>query len=229
MNYSLLAALLLHQAHAYAESPNWYCKQVASERQGSTTINSCGIGMGKDENEARTNALDNAQKEFLKVCGLSDDCKNHKISASPERTTCEKSDRTYKCYRLIVFSIGPLAEPTEKISNSKNIDKTPIESSKNENIETIQSDKVDIKEIFTPFVYSQIKTNPKVYKGMPKAELLKQFGRPERVSEAGFRQNAYYFWYEGNMCDYGGCDVTISDGVVEKFDKFKPEFTDLLK
>ena len=122
-------------AVARAEEPeNWFCKENASQRRGNS-IYSCGVGLGKDENEARVRAFDNATAEFSKVCHASDDCNGHEISADPKRTTCAPDGRDkFKCYRLVVFAIGRLTDKAlvldqlslPEISKIKNSENPPV-------------------------------------------------------------------------------------------------------
>lgn len=213
-----------------SDSPAWYCKEVASERKGSQ-VYACGVGMGVDENEARTDAFENARKEFIRICSLSADCKDHQIITTPERTTCETSGKKTKCYRLLVFSIGPKGgDPLpalEKSKNSEPAQESRVEARTPEPIEEIKD--TSLKEVFRPFVYSQIRNNPKVYKGMPKAVLLRQFGAPKSISELSYQNDSYFFWYEGQMCNGPTCHVIITNDEVEKFADFKPIFTDVLR
>jgi len=213
-----------------SDSPAWYCKEVASERKGSQ-VYACGVGLGADENEARTDAFENARKEFIRICSLSADCKDHQIITTPERTTCETSGKKTKCYRLLVFSIGPKGgDPLPALEKSKNSGpslEARAEATKPEPIEEIKD--TSVKEIFRPFVYSQIKNNPKVYKGMPKAVLLRQFGAPKSISELSYKNDSYFFWYEGLMCNGPTCHVIVTNDEVERFADFKPIFTDVLR
>lgn len=75
--------ILLFPIYAVA-AEQWICVEASSQKQGKV-ISACGIGMGKNENEARLNAFDNAKTEFQRVCLSSDDCKmclKDKISCS---------------------------------------------------------------------------------------------------------------------------------------------------
>ena len=83
----------------------WLCEEEASQREGNT-IKSCGIGQAKTEAEARDMALDNAKKEFDKICNASVDCAGHKTIADPRRTSCSLKGNTYTCHRLIAFEIS---------------------------------------------------------------------------------------------------------------------------
>jgi hypothetical protein len=247
MDLLLFFSVFLNSAPVLASESSWYCKEVASERKGDL-INACGIGKAKEENEARTIAFENARKEFFRVCGLSESCTGHEVNASPERTTCETDGKSIKCYRLIVFKIGPkkaspptetptpapppaspAAEPSALSSPASTPSPTPAPSATPEP-EAFQD--VVVKEVFKPFVYTQIRTNPKVSVGMAKADLLRQFGAPERITEyQGSRGTTYTFWYDGKMCIYSisSCKVRVEDDRVYEFEDFKPIYTDLLK
>ena len=218
----MISLLVILLSQAQAETPNWYCKEVASERQGNI-IHSCGIGTGNDENEARSTAFDNAKIEFKKVCGLSADCKNHLVSVKPERTTCDKVETGFKCHRLLTFSIGPKSD--EKIEDEE---KVTVKSKAIANYKPIDNIKSpDTDEVFKPFVYKQIERNPQVYIGMPKKELLQKFGAPRTVNN-----NTAQFFYEfkGKMCqDDQECYVTLQDDYVKNYMDFKSIYTDLFK
>ncbi len=114
-------------ALALENSPEWYCKNVASEKMGNI-INSCGIGFGADESEARDLAFDHAKKEFDKICSISDDCQGHAVNANPKRTTCEEVGKKIKCYRLIEFKIGERSSRTHvsSIASSAVMQNSPV-------------------------------------------------------------------------------------------------------
>lgn len=175
--------ILLIASQAIAGT-DWLCTEEASQRKGDS-IYACGIGIGQDERVARDAAFDSAKAEFKKVCGASDDCKMHRITVSPERTTCERDAKGIKCYRLIVFSIGEAvalkdgarARPTKERPDS-----------------------------FESFEYSEIASLPKVRIGMTKAELLKGFGEPKGIGQVWMPNKG--FWgthatllvFSGKMC-----------------------------
>jgi hypothetical protein len=97
--------LILLFAQTAQASDSWLCKEASSKRVGSD-LYSCGVAQSETENEARTEAFQNAQREFEMVCNISQDCKGHQVSIEPKRMTCDQSkDGSYKCYRLIVFTI----------------------------------------------------------------------------------------------------------------------------
>lgn len=106
-------------------SDNWLCKEASSERNGAD-IHACGIGYGKDENEARLSAFDNAKKEFSAFCVASDDCRDHEINVVPSRTSCESNNGKYQCYRMIIFKIGMMTEaPPPPGSSYEDLTETP--------------------------------------------------------------------------------------------------------
>lgn len=87
-------------------SEEWLCTSEASQVHNGNVF-SCGVGTGKDEDEARSKAFVNAQSEFDRICGASTNCRGRAVTVEPRRTTCEPlGDSHYKCYRLIVFSVG---------------------------------------------------------------------------------------------------------------------------
>ena len=83
----------------------WLCTEESSQLINGT-IQACGVASGRDENEARSRAFDNAKAEFDKVCNASDSCRGHIIDADPKRTTCEPQKEGFKCYRAVEFQIG---------------------------------------------------------------------------------------------------------------------------
>lgn len=97
----LLILLLPLNAHSA-----WYCNEVASEwvEQGKT-LSSCGVGYGKDENEARLNAFENAKKEFNTVCGKETSCAGRVVNIDPQRADCNMMDGQFTCHRLFHFYI----------------------------------------------------------------------------------------------------------------------------
>lgn len=86
-------------------SDAWLCTSESSQVHGGSVF-SCGIGVGKDEGEARAKAFGAAQSEFYHICGASTNCKGHAVIVEPRRTTCETANSGYKCYRLVVFTVS---------------------------------------------------------------------------------------------------------------------------
>ncbi len=100
------------KADDMATTPDqWFCTDDQAQRSGNT-FSICGVGTASVEGEARTAALHNAIHEFQVMCDLSSDCKGHKVSVEPKRSTCQHTKlsdgyfaHAMTCYRLFVFSI----------------------------------------------------------------------------------------------------------------------------
>lgn len=151
----------------------WYCQEVASERVAKDTIRSCGVGIAATENQARLNAFDNAREEFKRIASASSDINQKSVVINPQRTSCDKIDGQYKCYRLLVFTFENGSSHPVNVAN-RSIAATPTKES------TIQ----------------------KIKKGMKKVELLKIFGNPQSESTIGRFVLLYYVgpvcsWYLG--------------------------------
>jgi len=102
----LIAITFLLLVSRYAFSADWYCKEVASEwMEKGKSLQTCGIGYGRNENEARADAFKNAQKEFKNVCNKNSRCYNKVTNVDPKRTECKRSNSGYICHRLINFII----------------------------------------------------------------------------------------------------------------------------
>ena len=86
-------------------SEDWFCTSQSSKVEGES-VKACGVGIGKDENEARLKAFDAAKDEFLRVCAASDGCRDRSTSIEPERTSCAKDATGFKCYRMVRFALG---------------------------------------------------------------------------------------------------------------------------
>lgn len=82
----------------------WLCAEDSSQIQGSQIL-ACGVGEGVNESVARKAALKSAQDEFAAVCDTQTLCGEHKYRAIPSRSTCEKKDSGWKCYRLVKYEI----------------------------------------------------------------------------------------------------------------------------
>lgn len=104
----LMGLLLMIGSQAQAEG--WFCTEESSTVIGSY-IQTCGIGKGNDEADARSKAFDNAKIEFTKICGLSSNCKGHRMSVEPMRTTCSLKDGWYTCHRMLMFNIDVESKP----------------------------------------------------------------------------------------------------------------------
>lgn len=94
--------LTVSMAHA-AES--WLCTSESSQVIGDQ-VRACGVGHGPDEDAARASALTSAKAEFQGLCNASSDCPSRAVTVEPKRTTCEQSGKGWKCFRLLVFTMG---------------------------------------------------------------------------------------------------------------------------
>jgi len=223
--HSASIALFLYSATTMGAT-GWLCEEESSQRRGNT-ISACGIGVGRDENLARLMAFDNAKVEFSKVCGASDDCKGHRISVEPARTACDRDGKNYKCYRLIIFTIGSLAERAIKpLATTLSAPKHAPQKSPDVSEVTLQ----DTPDSFEPFTYEQIESLPKAKKGMTKKDVLKMFGSPKTVGEWGNSKKV--FFYNGKMCEHPeqGCAVFFDDkGHLHSVSDFHFRYTEDLK
>ena len=88
-------------------SVEWFCKEVSSSwMERGVILQACGIGYGDDENSARLNAFDNAQKEFEKVCNKDSVCSTKVVNIDPQRTTCSNKEGLIICHRLFYYYIS---------------------------------------------------------------------------------------------------------------------------
>lgn len=88
-----------------AEKDSWLCTEEASQRRGSN-IESCGVGVGQNEQEAREDAFTGAEHEFNRICRSSADCNSNKVIITPRRTSCEqKPDGLFVCHRLLEYAM----------------------------------------------------------------------------------------------------------------------------
>lgn len=99
---NIIFVILLSPLSAHA---GWFCSEESSEKNGNV-INACGVGVGSDENEARTQAFENAKLEYKQLCEGSDDCRYHFVNIKPKRTECSSTSQGFKCYRMLAFEIG---------------------------------------------------------------------------------------------------------------------------
>lgn len=116
--FLILLSPMLAETDSSGAETSWLCTEEASQRL-ENSIMSCGIGTGKDENQARLNAFDQAKNEFNKICDTSVDCRKHEISAEPRRTTCQQDGKGFKCYRLVAFYIAK-AQVSSKDASASN-------------------------------------------------------------------------------------------------------------
>jgi len=101
--YIIFLALFFKPISAYG---GWYCDQVASEwLDKGKILQSCGIGIGADENEARLMAFNNARKEFDLVCNRDTTCANRVVNIDPYRSACNPTKDGFICHRLFYYYI----------------------------------------------------------------------------------------------------------------------------
>jgi hypothetical protein len=222
---------------------------VATQRSGNV-FRSCGIGTGDDENSARRMAFENAKKEFGSICAISSDCRGRAISVQPERTSCAKDSARFKCYRLIVFTVGekvdhpPMAlsgdkvgEPvpvpaTGKLGQTEPPTPTPtlVDPLSPKSTALFEPIDIDEKDSFKPFYYRDIAKFPKIRVGLSKATVLARFGKPSSVrTNSGGTVIVYY--RDRSFCDGGRCSVRFDEktGQVIDFSDFRYEYTEALK
>lgn len=167
-----------------------------SSRLVGDSIEACGIGGAKDESLARLTAFDMAKLEFNRLCRASDSCPKREVTIVPQRTTCSQVNGKYMCYRMIVFNLGGP-----------------------------RADK-DSKMIAGKLEPSNL---TKIKRGMSKDELVASFGTPVRVNDLSYGSRDHLLlFFEGKMCVYStmSCSVTLNKGIVENFDRIKPEVTE---
>lgn len=108
----IIATIILLALSANAEEKaSWFCTDDSAMRTGNTYV-ICGVGTFSTEGDARRLALENAVNEFMVMCNLSSDCKNHKIVVEPKRSSCYKASANeksrwsnYSCHRMFLFTI----------------------------------------------------------------------------------------------------------------------------
>jgi hypothetical protein len=208
----------------------WLCTEEASQIQDGAVL-ACGIGEGSDENGARVKAFENARAEFIRVCDLSDNCKGYQVNVEPKRTSCEGLSKGYKCYRLLAFTIDStkMQTPEQNRSHSQQHAQSKSEPNKSSKIEHIVLQETN--EVFPPFIYDSIKSNPKVRRGMTKKALLADFGAPEKVEPSWLgKKGVLEMQYQGRMCDDDSlCYVEVGGNTVIGYRSFRPVFTEDLK
>ena len=109
----LIASLIvsLNSNAASEEKQDWFCTDDQAMKTGNTYV-ICGVGTYSTEGDARRISLENAVNEFKTICELSSDCKGHKISVEPKRSSCFKSTSSDKsrfenisCHRMFLFTV----------------------------------------------------------------------------------------------------------------------------
>lgn len=92
----------------------WIC-QVDSTQIVGGDVAACGVGDGVSEGTARSLAFESAKREFDSICGPDTECGMHKYAVEPKRTTCERVESYWKCYRMVVFKL--VSEPRREIAS----------------------------------------------------------------------------------------------------------------
>ena len=102
----------------------WYCNQVASAwLEEGRILSTCGIGYGKDEEEARVNAFESAKREFRSVCSEATSCANKVFNIDPQKSECS-FDGKFTCRRLFYFHISNDVAPKKDVPPPKVIIRT---------------------------------------------------------------------------------------------------------
>lgn len=105
---NMIVLLLSLSAHAKVRD-KWFCVEDAGQvsyDEGSMEL--CGMGYGSTEGEARAKALDQATSDYKKLCELSDECQSRSMFVIPKRTSCEESQGSWTCYRMLSFRFGEI-------------------------------------------------------------------------------------------------------------------------
>lgn len=222
MKIAIIAISASISLSAFAKE-DWLCVQESSQVQNGEVF-ACGVGEGKDENAARSSAFENARAEFLRVCNSSDDCKGHKVSVEPKRTTCERNSKeSYKCYRMVVFAIEDKGNGTDVAKHSLKDGKASSQNTDDPKRITL----IEKNEVFKPFVFESIKDNPIVRWGMTKRQLLAAFGMPaSAIDNSSYQQRGWTLYYRDKMCQYNPCSVVIMGNRVTSYTGFKPIYTE---
>ena len=97
----LYVMFMLFSAIAFGDA-NWLCVDSSSELRGDGFY-ACGVGYGGDKSVARSNALKSAREEFKAICDENTECGQRQYLPEPKRTSCDKVDTGWVCYRLIVY------------------------------------------------------------------------------------------------------------------------------
>lgn len=197
----------------------WFCTSESSAiLQGK--VQACGIGIGKDESEARLNAFDNAQAEFRKLCEASDRCHGRETDVEPKRTTCTATATGFKCYRMIVFEIQSSLKRNSVENHSHDSNHVGIERpSKQEKKNHTRTEIINT----TPGPIKIRVSNFKLRRGMKKSEVISMFGTPEDTNSNEAFMTFHYG--ESEFCS-NSCQVYFDKlGYVTTWGSVRPEFT----
>ena len=231
-------------ASSVAPAEGWLCTEAASQRSGDV-IRSCGVGYGSDENGARRDAFDNARTEFSALCDVSDDCRGREVSVTPERTSCEPTvEGGYKCYRLLVFTLGPgksdrepmpvlapklnWVPPSPRLVERLVPREAPVATPVPEPAPVATAPPERKPERRLSIVPFRPAAGAKIRLGMTKAEALKTFGRPDVVRESA--HDVAVFYRGRAFCHGDACMFRFEreTGRVIVYRDFRNEFTDAL-
>lgn len=100
----IILAILLASGKLHA-ADQWFCVDESAKREGNT-LWVCGVGEGKTEHRSRYEALSEALGAFRSICLASADCDIVRVSVEPKRLSCTENSKGWKCYQLIVVTIG---------------------------------------------------------------------------------------------------------------------------
>jgi hypothetical protein len=107
----LIVSLFIALESRATDKEQWFCTDDQAMKTGNTFV-ICGVGTYSTEGDARTKALNNAMNEFMTICELSSDCKGHKITVEPKRSSCFENTKKYHttfeqftCHRMFLFTV----------------------------------------------------------------------------------------------------------------------------
>lgn len=110
---SLCAVLLSARP---AAGGDWLCREAGSVRSGDV-IESCGVGEGDTEADARQAALLHAYRELETVCAISARCRPYELEVAPLRTECVTWDDGRRvCYRALRARITAMLRERPRVA-----------------------------------------------------------------------------------------------------------------
>ncbi len=102
--YVLLMMLIMMLA-SEVFAGDFFCNDEASQLNG-TTYSACGIGVSRNEQEARSDAFKFAKDEFYRFSVDNASWKGKEYDIEPKRNLCTKIEKNYfKCYRMVNFTL----------------------------------------------------------------------------------------------------------------------------
>lgn len=162
----------------------WYCNQVASEwLEKGRTLSSCGVGYGKNEDEARVDAFESAKKEFNIVCGKETACAGRVINIDPQKSDCSSEDGKFTCRRLFYFHV------TDEF---RTVEETPIVVAPTTPVPTTIEKKTEINNIHNNYTIINQPTQvvPRgVAGGVVKYKQFVRSAGPVKIYETNHRGN----------------------------------------